>query len=132
MAPSNSPPSSTPTKTIIGGAIGGTAFLLLILAAIFIPIFRQRRSCYDIALRRHTSTNTHNTTATSHRKDSMQEGKIVDTKKQVQSEELEMMSEHREDKEMLRLEEMVGLEEMLRIDFPNPSRYELDGGEFIA
>jgi hypothetical protein len=62
----------------------------------------------------------------------MQEEKIVDTEKQIQSEELGTTSENRGDKEMLQLEEMVGLEEMLRIEFPNPSRYELDGGGFVA
>jgi hypothetical protein len=62
----------------------------------------------------------------------MQEEKIVDIENQVRSEKLGTTSENRGDKEMLRLEEMVGLEEMLKIEFPNPSRYELDGGGFLA
>ncbi|CAD0092575.1 unnamed protein product [Aureobasidium mustum] len=81
--PSNTPIpiSSTTTKqtnhskaAIIGGAIGGTVFLLLILVAIFVPLFRQRRSCLDVALRRHSEATT---TTTSIRKDSMQDEKIV-------------------------------------------------------
>lgn len=28
-------------------------------------------------------------------------------------------------------QEMLGLEEMLRIEFPSPSRYELDAGGFV-
>jgi len=66
----------------------------------------------------------------------MQEEKIVhhgDMEKQVQNKEMEMDedSSKKEGPEMLALEEMVGLEEMLRIDFPDPARYELDGGSFV-
>jgi len=67
----------------------------------------------------------------------MQEEKIVhhgDMEKQVQKKELEM-DENRSKKEgpeTLALEEMVGLEEMLKIDFPDPARYELDGGSFVG
>ncbi|CAD0110709.1 unnamed protein product [Aureobasidium uvarum] len=117
---------------IIGGAIGGTLFLLLILAAIFIPLFRKRRSCFDIALRRHSKAIT---TTTSIRKDSMQDEKIVrhedaeaeiDKGQRDEEEEVEC-GRMEEDKE----EEMLGLEDMLRIEFPNPTRYELDAGGFV-
>ncbi|KAH0283045.1 hypothetical protein M436DRAFT_65992 [Aureobasidium namibiae CBS 147.97] len=142
MSSSTLPPTPTPTshsnKAIIGGVIGGTAFLILIPAAIFIPIFRKRRSCYDIALRRHTHSHIRKTTtiATSTRKDSMQEEKIAhhgDMEEQVQNKEMRIGEDmsRSEGPEMLALEEMVGLEEMLRIDFPDPARYELDGGSFV-
>jgi hypothetical protein len=140
MSSSTSPPTSIPTShsksAIIGGVIGGTLCLLLVLAAIFIPMFRQRRSCYDIALRRHTQSSNTNTGKLT-RKDSIQEEKIVyqgDMEKQDKSRnEFGMVNENRiqKEEERLELEEMVGLEEMLRIDFPNPSRYELDGGSFV-
>jgi hypothetical protein len=135
-SPSTSIPTSHPKSAIIGGVIGGTLCLILVLAAIFIPIFRRRRSCYDIALRRHTHIR-NTATAINTRKDSTQEEKIVyhkDMEKQVgSSNELVMVRENRRQKEeeRLELEEMVGLEEMLRIEFPNPSRYELDGGSFV-
>lgn len=65
----------------------------------------------------------------------MQEEKIAlpeDTEKQIQNEELGSQDRgKREEREMLALEEMVGLEEMLKIDFPDPARYELDGGSFV-
>jgi hypothetical protein len=99
-------------------------------------MFRQRRSCYDIALKRHTHTS-NTRTATSTRKDSTQEEKIVyheDMEKQDKSRnELGKANENtrQKEEERLELEEMVGLEEMLRIEFPNPSRYELDGGSFV-
>lgn len=66
----------------------------------------------------------------------MQEEKIVhheNMEKQVQNKELGSDGDgvKREEQEMLALEEMVGLEEMLKIDFPDPVRYELDGGSFV-
>lgn len=65
----------------------------------------------------------------------MQEEKIAlpeDTEKQIQNKELGSQDRgKREEREMLALEEMVGLEEMLKIDFPDPARYELDGGSFV-
>lgn len=66
----------------------------------------------------------------------MQEEKIVhhgDIEKQVQNKEMKIDEDRsrKEGPELLALEEMVGLEEMLRIDFPDPARYELDGGNFV-
>lgn len=130
--PSNTPVpiSSTTTKqanhskaAIIGGAIGGTVFLLLILIAIFVPLFRQRRSCLDVALRRHSEA----TTTTSIRKDSMQDEKIV----QHQDAKAEEGQREKEKSGAKDEQEMLGLEEMLRIEFPSPSRYELDAGGFV-
>ncbi|KAH0006748.1 hypothetical protein KCU78_g12147, partial [Aureobasidium melanogenum] len=132
------PISSTLTKptthskaAIIGGAIGGTLFLLLILVAIFIPLFRQRRSCLDIALRRHCIQATD--PATSIRRDSAHDEKIVQQHQNVEEAEVDKgqgegeKSGHQKDDE----EDMLGLEEMLRIAFPSPSRYELDAGGFV-
>ncbi|KEQ63080.1 uncharacterized protein M437DRAFT_65689 [Aureobasidium melanogenum CBS 110374] len=117
---------------IIGGAIGGTIFLLLVLVVIFIPLFRHQRSCLDITFR-HCST----TPAPSIRNDSMQEEKIVQ-QQVMQAEGGEEPGEKvlgggKDGERMLGLglEEMVGLEEMLRIEFPSPSRYELDAGGFV-
>jgi len=67
----------------------------------------------------------------------MQEEKIVhhgDMEKQGRNKELRIDEDRskKEGPEMLALEEMVGLEEMLRIDFPDPARYELDGGSFVG
>lgn len=82
-----------------------------------------------MALRRHTHIRKSTTiTVTSTRRASMQEEKIVhreDMEKQVQNKELGMDESggNREEQETLALEEMVGLEEMLRIDFPDPARY---------
>lgn len=111
---------------IIGGAIGGTLFLLLLLVAMFIPLFRQRRSCLDIALRRQSKATT---TTTSIRKDSMLDEKIV----QHQNAEVDVEKEQREEEGNggKDEEEMLGLEEMLRITFPSPSRYELDAGGVV-
>lgn len=115
--------------TIIGGAIGGTLFLLLILVAIFIPLFRQRRSCLDVALRRHSKATT--TTTTSVRRDSMQDDKIVQQRRNQEVDFEKEQREEEEEKSDAKDGEMLGLEEMLRIAFPSPSRYELDAGGFV-
>lgn len=108
-------------------------FLLLILVVIFIPLSRHQRSCLDITFRRYSSS----TTTPSLRNDSMQEEKIVQ-QQDMQAEGGEGSGEKGrgsgKDQERvlgLGLEEMVGLEEMLRIEFPSPSRYELDAGGFV-
>ncbi|KAG9654036.1 hypothetical protein KCU95_g10196, partial [Aureobasidium melanogenum] len=125
-------PTTHSKAAIIGGAIGGTLFLLLILVAIFIPLFRQRRSCLDIALRRHCIEAT-NTAPRSIRRDSAQDDKIVQQHQNVQEAEVDKgqgggeKSGQKDDEE----EDMLGLEEMLRIAFPSPSRYELDAGGFV-
>lgn len=67
----------------------------------------------------------------------MQEGKIVqcqDAEKEGGEGQEERGIGGRKDEERmlgLGLEEMIGLEEMLRIEFPSPSRYELDAGGFV-
>ncbi|KAG9752535.1 hypothetical protein KCU73_g6083, partial [Aureobasidium melanogenum] len=113
----------------IGGAIGGTLFLLLILVAIFIPLFRQRRSCLDIALRRHCIQATN--TATSIRRDSAQDEKIVQHQNVEEVEVDRGQGEGEKSGQKDDEEDMLGLEEMLRIAFPSPSRYELDAGGFV-
>ncbi|KAG9958863.1 hypothetical protein KCU61_g7991, partial [Aureobasidium melanogenum] len=125
-------PTTHSKAAIIGGAIGGTLFLLLILVAIFIPLFRQRRSCLDIALRRHCIQATN--TTTSIRRDSAQDEKIVQQHQSVEQAEVDKgqregeISGHQKDDEE---KDMLGLEEMLRIAFPGPSRHELDAGGFV-
>ncbi|KAG9555493.1 hypothetical protein KCU71_g14327, partial [Aureobasidium melanogenum] len=125
-------PTTHCKAAIIGGAIGGTLFLLLILVAIFIPLFRQRRSCLDIALRRHCIQATN--TTTSIRRDSAQDEKAVQQHQSVEQAEVDKgqgegeKSGHQKDDEE---KDMLGLEEMLRIAFPSPSRYELDAGGFV-
>lgn len=59
----------------------------------------------------------------------MQDEKIV----QHQNSEAEPEKEQREEERSVGKdeEEMLGLEEMLRIAFPSPSRYELDAGGFV-
>ncbi|KAG9837560.1 hypothetical protein KCU98_g13677, partial [Aureobasidium melanogenum] len=106
-------PTTHSKAAIIGGAIGGTLFLLLILLAIFIPLFRQRRFLI--------------------RRDSAHDEKIVQQHQNVEEAEVDKgqgegeKSGHQKDDE----EDMLGLEEMLRIAFPSPSRYELDAGGFV-
>ncbi|KAK6002264.1 hypothetical protein QM012_001902 [Aureobasidium pullulans] len=123
-SPTTSKQTTHSKAAIIGGAIGGTLFLLLILIAIFIPLFRHRRSCLDIALRRHSKATTTITTLPpkSIRTDSLQDEKIVPEAKL----EKDKCSSAEKDEE-----EMLGLEEMLKIKFPSPSRYELDAGGFV-
>ncbi|KAH0387144.1 hypothetical protein KCU92_g2017, partial [Aureobasidium melanogenum] len=122
-------PTPHSKATIIGGAIGGTLFLLLILVAIFIPLFRQRRSCLDIALRRHCIQATN--TATSIRRDSAQDEKIVQHQNVEEAEVDKGQGEGEKSGQKDDEEDMLGLEEMLRIAFPSPSRYELDAGGFV-
>ncbi|KAG9518320.1 hypothetical protein KCV07_g5679, partial [Aureobasidium melanogenum] len=122
-------PTSHSKAAIIGGAIGGTLFLLLILVAIFIPLFRQRRSCLDIALRRHCIQATN--TATNIRRDSAQDEKIVQHQNVEEAEVDKGQGEGEKSGQKDDEEDMLGLEEMLRIAFPSPSRYELDAGGFV-
>ncbi|THW88342.1 hypothetical protein D6D15_06039 [Aureobasidium pullulans] len=122
--PSSGARGSHSTAAIIGGAIGGTVALLFLLGCIFIPLIRRRRSCLDIALRRHsanTTTTTTTTSSTTHHNSSASE------KNDQQGDQERGLAMTEEQK----LEEMVGLEEMLRIKFPTPSRYELDAGSFV-
>ncbi|KAG2165399.1 hypothetical protein JADG_005138 [Aureobasidium aubasidani] len=118
--PSSGVRGSHSTAAIIGGAIGGTVALLFLLSCIFIPLIRRRRSCLDIALRRH-SANTTTTSSTTHHNSPASE------KSDQQGDQERGLAMTEEQK----LEEMVGLEEMLRIKFPTPSRYELDAGSFV-
>ncbi|THY22864.1 hypothetical protein D6D00_06609 [Aureobasidium pullulans] len=122
--PSSGARGSHSTAAIIGGAIGGTVALLFLLGCIFIPLIRRRRSCLDIALRRHSANTTTTTTTTS---STTHHNSPASEKSDQQGDQERGLAMTEEQK----LEEMVGLEEMLRIKFPTPSRYELDAGSFV-
>ncbi|KEQ97931.1 hypothetical protein AUEXF2481DRAFT_703942 [Aureobasidium subglaciale EXF-2481] len=110
------------TVAIVGGAVGGAAALLLILAAIFIPLLRKRRSCLDIALRRQSRHSSRTDTTISHQDTSLTDEKLeTQTRRDGDNASLDE----------LKLEEMIGLEEMLKIRFPSPAAYELDAGSFV-
>ncbi|THY97501.1 hypothetical protein D6C92_03367 [Aureobasidium pullulans] len=121
--PSSGARGSHSTAAIIGGAIGGTVALLFLLGCIFIPLIRRRRSCLDIALRRHSANTTTTTTTSS----TTHHNSPASEKSDQQGDQERGLAMTEEQK----LEEMVGLEEMLRIKFPTPSRYELDAGSFV-
>ncbi|KAL2035787.1 hypothetical protein VTO58DRAFT_101705 [Aureobasidium pullulans] len=121
--PSSGVRGSHSTAAIIGGAIGGTVALLFLLSCIFIPLIRRRRSCLDIALRRHSANTTTTTTTSS----TTHHNSPASEKSDQQGDQERGLAMTEEQK----LEEMVGLEEMLRIKFPTPSRYELDAGSFV-
>ncbi|THX53677.1 hypothetical protein D6D06_05966 [Aureobasidium pullulans] len=121
--PSSGARGSHSTAAIIGGAIGGTVALLFLLGCIFIPLIRRRRSCLDIALRRHSA----NTTTTTTNSSTTHHNSPASEKSDQQGDQERGLAMTEEQK----LEEMVGLEEMLRIKFPTPSRYELDAGSFV-
>ncbi|THV90400.1 hypothetical protein D6D27_05872, partial [Aureobasidium pullulans] len=108
--PSSGARGSHSTAAITGGAIGGTVALLFLLGCIFIPLIRRRRSCLDIALRRHSANTTTTTTTSS----TTHHNSPASEKSDQQGDQERGLAMTEEQK----LEEMVGLEEMLRIKFP--------------
>lgn len=61
----------------------------------------------------------------------MQDDKIVQQRRNQEVDFEKEQREEEEEKSDAKDGEMLGLEEMLRIAFPSPSRYELDAGGFV-